>query len=145
MIDFGPLYGRHHHQTQLSYSVTPGERDLILSMIDQQDRNLASIPGIDEPGRIDYADPVFASMTASWQHETGQTQRDGDRQSGWHRSPLPGAQNKINSRMQIDPRVTDICSRRNWEFRIKAFEGNLHMFFRGFRAELHLSVIEDAR
>lgn len=54
--------------------------------VDQHHLDLTAVGSIDQAGCIEHGDPVIQGQTAAWQDETGITNGNGDRDTGWHQA-----------------------------------------------------------
>ena len=103
-------------------------------MIDQKNRHLASIAGVDQTRAVDHSYPSPQGVPTPGKNQTRIALRDGDCEAGSDRGPLTWLQRNIDSGLKVDRSIADMCSCGNFHFRIESYETSLHNVVTGHRA-----------
>jgi hypothetical protein len=103
-------------------------------MVDQENGDLAAVPGIDETGAVDHSHAETTGMSAARKDQARETLGYGHGETGGHRGPLPRLETYVVSGLKVDRRIADMRSRGYFHFRIESFEISLHVGVTGHRA-----------
>jgi hypothetical protein len=125
-LDLRPLDRWNRDDGELSDAVSPCKRHLLVTMIDQQDADLAAVAGVDQSRPVDHTDAVPAGMSRTRQNQTGKPLRDRYGDTRGHGGALTRWKGQIHSRVKIDRSIADMSSTGNRQFPVETYEVNLH-------------------
>jgi hypothetical protein len=112
---------------QLRDPVAPLDLDRhLLVVVDEQDGDLAAVPGVDRPGSVDHGQAVPDGQSGSRVHERGMTFRQRDRDSRRDHRPLTRCQREVDPAAQVGAGVARLRIRREGHLGIEARNENVN-------------------
>lgn len=100
---------------QLRYPVTHGDREGLVTMVDQEDHHLASESRVDEARGVEHRDSMGCRKAGTWKDEPAESLGKCKSQTSRHGDPSVGVDIHVRRRAQIDPRIPRSCWFRSQE------------------------------
>ncbi len=126
LVHLGEYGRRVRHDEELSDTIASAQRHRFCTVVDGNDLDLTSIPGVDDPWGVDDPHPQTNSQPAARRHQADVTLGYGNRQTRGNDCSLPRLERHAFARGQIEAGITRMSGLGQRNLRIQPADGYLH-------------------